>query len=106
MQGGTITTSGTLSVACPAFNTVGSYCFAVSNKNQNFNGAYTMVAGSNYSAGGNSSQIQSNAGIQNTEQSFFPFMGEQNLSGTWKWMASTTGAANGDRLMGIACRVS
>ena len=31
LSGGTITTSGTLTVACPSFNSVGSYCFGIGN---------------------------------------------------------------------------
>jgi len=92
LQGGTITTSGTLSVACPAFNTVGSYCFLGAE-----NGGYGNFAGSNYSVGGGFDQLQA---INIT------FGGSVNIqygviSGTWKWMGAT-GTGNA----AIGCRVA
>jgi hypothetical protein len=92
LQGGTITTSGTLSVACPGFNTVGSYCgimrFAGSN------------AGTNYAAGSTifSSDVNDTGGgavlIQQTSE----------ISGTWKWMGASNGGGNPKFTVG--CRVS
>ena len=84
LQGGTITTTGTLSLAAPAFNTVGSYCFAGSSGN-------ALVAGSNYAAGTGGTQIQA-ATVDNAPNVNFSNI----LSGTWKWMGASmvsTGAA-------------
>jgi len=93
LSGGTITTSGTLTVACPSFNSVGSYCFAGGNTE----GVYT--AGSNYSAGEGVSQIRSAADVGSSPQ----YM--TNLSGTWKWMSATANSNTG-AVAGLACRVS
>jgi hypothetical protein len=98
LSGGTITGTGTLVVACPTFNSVGSYCF-VTNNSQN---GQEFTGGSNYSAGTGASQFQScatsigcNIQIDRTN----------NLSGTWKWMSGTTISAYYNNF-GIACRVS
>ena len=75
LSGGTITTSGTLTIAAPGFNTVGSYCLVGTNNNTT-----QVTAGSNYSAGASTLQIRA----YNTST------GSANiLSGTWKWMGST-----------------
>lgn len=95
LQGGTITTSGTLSVAAPGFNTVGSYCYV--NRN---NGGGATNSGSNYAAGGGSGQIRSGA----YNSSLGSFTASANLSGTWRWMAAPNGSA--DELYGVGCRVS
>jgi hypothetical protein len=104
LQGGTITTSGTLSVACPSFNTVGSYCAAMIGNISNNNNQWS--AGSNYSAGSGTNQVgtwyitrtsDNTADSQNYR--------EYNLSGTWKWMAAGQGS-QGPCGMGMACRVS
>jgi len=94
LSGGTITTSGTLVLACPSFNTVGSYCYG---RYQN-NGWYP-TSGSNYSAGASGFWSASNNDISppTVEAS-------NNLSGTWKWMGGTTGTlAYGSA---IICRVA
>ena len=94
LSGGTITGSGTLVVACPSFNSVGSYVFAATG--DPYPG---MSGGSNYSAGNGSQQIQSGA-IASDASSY----DTNNLSGTWKWMgASGTG---GGGWFAVACRVS
>ena len=103
LQGGTITTSGTLSVACPTFNTVGSYCTG----GLQFTGPGTISAssGSNYSAGGSQTQIQSMASRRQLSCSGAePFI-TNNLSGTWKWMGANTGAMQ-DIVWSVCCRVS
>jgi hypothetical protein len=83
LQGGTITTSGTLSVACPTHNTVGSYALVV------FRGTATYTFGTNYAAGAGSNQIG------------------PNTSGTWKSMSSSTITLGvGSTTSGLACRVS
>jgi hypothetical protein len=96
LQGGTITTSGTLSLACPGFNTVGSYCL-VTNSGQ----VATFSSGSNYSAGSGASLLQS-AALANGQGVYFA---ANNLSGTWKWMAAST-SSDFSQPAGIACRVS
>jgi hypothetical protein len=78
LQGGTITSTGTLSVACPTFNTVGSYSIISRRVN--------LTAGSNYS-GNNTFQTDSEGALVSV-----------SLSGTWKFMG-----CNNDALM---CRVS
>jgi hypothetical protein len=95
LQGGTITSSGTLSVACPNFNTVGSYAFVTT-------GVYSinLSSGGNYSAGQNTNAFMSGALVNNCG------LGPResiNLSGTWKWMGCSGGFSNAT---GIACRVS
>jgi mucin-19 len=93
LQGGTITSSGTLSVACPSFNTVGSYVCAFFNVT---GGAASISSGGTVSAGGGNLQLQSiefiNGGTVN------------NLSGTWRWMSAPNGT--NAPASGIACRVS
>jgi hypothetical protein len=97
LQGGTITTTGTLSVACPTFNTVGSYVYGGV-----FQDGYTPISaasGSNYSAGSGVNQVRSvsSQGVTN------------NLSGTWKWMASPgsiVGNFGPNSVIGLICRVS
>lgn len=93
LSGGTITTTGTLSVACPGFNTVGSYCYGYT-----IAGYATISAGANYAAGAGGSQIQSySIGSDTTNL-------ENNLSGTWKWMGSSiTGTFYA---WTVVCRVS
>jgi hypothetical protein len=93
LQGGTITTSGTLSVACPTFNTVGSYCFMMRTTG-------SATPGTNYSAG--SSGVIS-AVLYNLND-VTSWSEQNNLSGTWKWMGATT--AGSAPWIAIGCRVS
>lgn len=99
LQGGTITTSGTLSIACPEFNSIGSYAFVVCFSNS---GGIGAQPGANYAAGNGPLQMQSNCllgdGTGNPAN---------NLSGTWKWMSSPGQAgSNLAPSSGIACRIS
>jgi hypothetical protein len=92
LSGGTITTTGTLVVAAPSFNTVGSYGFG-------YTYLYgTVTSGSNYSAG--SGVLQFTLG----------YGGAGNvLSGTWKWLGYTqswTCDPGGVPVSGLICRVS
>lgn len=97
LSGGTITTSGTLTVACPGFNTVGSYVFAIGGSvNDNSN---SMSSGSNYSAGSGINQV----GTAVLSYSDTDRQSSRNLSGTWKWMSAGYGPSAS---MGVACRVS
>ncbi len=75
LSGGTITTSGTLVIAAPGFNTVGSYANAVVRVSSTTSSGTTFAAGSN-----TFDQVTSYA-------NHLP--GTNNLSGTWKWMGGT-----------------
>lgn len=98
LQGGTITGSGTLSIACPTFNTVGSYAMVKAN----YTGTgFSLSSGSNYSAGGGNAQIMSVSLVTD----FTGYSDTNNLSGTWKWMGNNT-SFNYVAWFGIACRVS
>jgi hypothetical protein len=101
LSGGTITSTGTLSVACPSFNTVGSYCCTYfSNNNNNF----TPTSGSNYSAGSQGNQMQSGA-LVTICGNYNPEL-VNNLAGTWKWMSSTVVGGSKFNYIGLSCRVS
>ena len=93
LQGGTITTSGTLSVACPTYGTVGSYIFAFFE-----NGG--PVSGTNYAGGTSTNQIASNS----LNAVDFNDTRRVNPGGTWKWMGSTPSFPS--NWIGLACRVS
>jgi hypothetical protein len=101
LQGGTITTSGTLSVACPTYNTVGSYVWGYANL-----GNAAISAGANYSAGSGFQQIQSASIIQLSDLSI-DFYVNNNLSGTWKNMGATFPLSGGiSNRATLFCRVS
>jgi hypothetical protein len=97
LSGGTITSSGTLTIACPSFNSVGSYC-------QAFSTGSTVSSGSDYAAGTGSAQIQSLARHNNDGRVRYN-LNNSTLSGTWRWMGGTASGQNGAQL-GSACRVS
>jgi hypothetical protein len=101
LSGGTITGSGTLVVACPTFNSIGSYS-AVGCSTQPTS---TFSSGSNYSAGSGTNQLQSAAYFSNGGCSQ-AFNLSNNLSGTWKWMAGGASVYNFNYLFATACRVS
>ena len=99
LQGGTITTSGTLSVACPGFNTVGSYVMGGNGPST----GKAFTSGTNYGVGTGTNQLTSICTVYLGAD--LTINNLNNLSGTWKWMAATTfdtGAAH----IGIICRVS
>ena len=105
LQGGTITTTGTLSVACPAANTVGSYAAVTSRYEVS---DFQRVFGSNYAGGNGYNSIGPGSVILQGGVTQIDF-GASSLSGTWKWLSNTTNISLGaDRLavFGIACRVS
>lgn len=96
LSGGTITATGTLVIACPGFNTVGSYCYVLARHS-----TPGMASGTVYSAGTGNNQIKS------TSFDSMGFMETNNLSGTWRWLASpTTAGGCGLIATGIACRVA
>jgi hypothetical protein len=93
LSGGTITTSGTLAIAAPGFNTVGSYVFGRFDNNN-------LASGGTIAAGGGSGQLRS----------YNPYGAlSNNLSGTWMNMnaaAANIGGCCGYSLYGIFVRVS
>ena len=89
--------SAVVAVACPTFNTVGSYCMIGTILADNT----SNTPGANYSVGTGTGQIQS-ACIN-----FTTLAQSNNLSGTWKWMGSAgTGGEGGTISAAIGCRVS
>ena len=99
LSGGTITSTGTLTIACPAFNSVGSYCSTYFY----WSGASgSIVAGNNYAAGSGQRQMMS---LFYSDQCGFTAGGSNNLSGTWKILYGVS-YAGGQAITGIACRVS
>lgn len=81
LSGGTITTTGTLSVACPTFNTVGSYSLTL-------NKGSTSI-GNNYSGWITYNTVDPDGNITGTVT---------NLTGTWKFMGAVGST--------LVCRVS
>jgi hypothetical protein len=100
LSGGTITTTGTLIIACPSFNSVGSYVYGVVSDLY----PVGVNSGSNYSAGTGYSQIATyatgDAGGGFGTNNYLA----NNLSGTWKWMGANT--TNGGNAQAVCCRVS
>lgn len=106
LQGGTITTSGTLSVACPTQNTVGSYALGWTYRNDG--GSATVTFGSNYAAGSGYNQLRAGA-VAADSASVYLSGDAVLLSGTWKWMSGTRTYASGGQtgeIVGLVCRVS
>lgn len=95
LSGGTITTTGTLTIAAPGFNTVGSYCYL----GVQFGSSGSLTAGSSYAAGSGDGQIRSATPNSGTLSN--------NLSGTWRWMAASVSVVScGGIVYGIGVRVS
>lgn len=81
LSGGTITSTGTLVIAAPSYNSVGSYC----------NGIITTgsaVGNTNYAAGTGASQMQG----MNVDACGTPSR-TNNFSGTWRAMCGSSGVA-------------
>jgi hypothetical protein len=98
LSGGTITTTGTLVLACPTENSVGSYAIVY----MYFSPGQSVAFGSNYAAGSGFNQVSLTL-ISSTNRS----SSTGSISGTWKWL-SLGGAFNtcyGDAT-GLACRVA
>jgi hypothetical protein len=104
LSGGTITSTGTLVVACPSFNSVGSYAMGYVLCND---GAQppSLASGDTYAAGGGNRQFQSAMmGQSGPCGTLFP-LNNNNLSGTWRNM----GAGGYNTVSGacfLICRVS
>jgi hypothetical protein len=104
LQGGTITTSGTLSVACPSFNTVGSYVFG----NIAYGTVTPVASGGTLAAGTSSGQLRSGyISVDTSGGAGATYNFANNLSGTWRSMNS--GGFPGFtsyQFVGVFCRVS
>ena len=106
LSGGTITSSGTLTIAAPSSNSVGSYCFArvIGNPLPSY--------GSNYSVGDSNGQLNIAgfaAQVTSGDTANYPlywYDGSATISGTWKWMATYRPNTNYYYFYGIAVRVS
>jgi hypothetical protein len=98
--------SGTVAVACPSFNSVGSYCWGSITSGSN---GTVYEGGSNYSAGSGTNQVRSGA-FYNTNAGCCSYntapVFQNNLSGTWKYMGANNTVNNGDRGTTLFCRVS
>jgi hypothetical protein len=103
------TGSVTFSAACPSFNSIGSYAYAMTNGNGAQVSA-TMTAGSNYSAGGGQNQVSTISALYNNDTTNYTALygGTTALSGTWKWMGGSVSIISGfwPSAIAIACRVS
>ena len=98
LSGGTITSTGTLTIAAPSAGSVGSYAFVGSTTNTDFN------FGSNYSVGTGSNQFQALSGSLGTVGGPQFYAGRaNNLSGTWKYLGADV---SGAYAVAIAVRVS
>jgi hypothetical protein len=101
LSGGTITSTGTLVIACPSYNTVGSYVnggvfYTYPPPSQ------TVTSGGTYSAGIGGGQVYAVNSFNGTKGN--------NLSGTWRYMGGGFTLAvcsdTGSGFNGIFCRVS
>ena len=99
LSGGTITSTGTLTIAAPTLNSIGSYATVVMLLNQ----GSTVVAGSDYSAGTGNLQVR--LGFPNGVGSTV-----NSLTGIWRWMSvgytQPSGAEDPTNLCGLAVKVS
>jgi hypothetical protein len=104
LSGGAITSSGTIVLAAPGSNTIGSYAFVL-GLGGNIP-TYSYAFGSNYTAGAGGGQLgiahlYLSGGVLTVGGSY------GNITGTWKWLgAGITGLASGENVVGIAVRVA
>ena len=104
LSGGTITSTGTLVIACPTYNTVGSYALITGQKSIP-NQTSTYASGSNYAVGTSNNQVQAGSLVSN-EYGVGP-NSDGSISGTWKWMGPAAGInAAGEYAFVVGCRVS
>ena len=99
LSGGTITSTGTLTIAAPSYNSVGSYVYGfVTSLSTAFS------AGDTKSAGASANQVQGmvvrNFGCGNE------FRVSNNLSGTWRMMLSNIDGGGGGSVLALMVRVS
>jgi hypothetical protein len=108
LQGGTITTSGTLSVACPGANTVGSYASVYTQSIAN--AVYYIDWNGNYAAGTGRGQMQASGMYFRDNDPYYSPINSNVLSGTWKWLGASTQLSQTNAfsgyIFGLACRVS
>jgi hypothetical protein len=91
----------TFSVACPSFNSVGSYCTVGSGQDGNLR---NYTSGTTYSAGGSAGTLSSTTEGNNNEGGT-QIPRTNNLSGTWRLMSGPTGNTF-ELVYALACRVS
>jgi hypothetical protein len=97
LSGGTITTTGTLSVACPTENSVGSYCILCMN---NGGGGATFTFGQNkaiQNAGNGAWQGPASIRFNQADA-----VVATDLTGTWKYLGPTS---NQENSLVLGCRV-
>lgn len=103
LQGGTITSTGTLSVACPTHNTVGSY---VLGQLYHASGTITYTFGNNYAAGSGTDQVQASSIARPGSCSSLNNYVSNSLSGTWKYMGANFGSSTDYATISVFCRVA
>jgi hypothetical protein len=94
LSGGTITTTGTLIIACPSYNSIGSYVWG----RLDLAGGGTITSGADYSAGTANNQVSASHPVTGAKVN--------NLSGTWKYMGATGTSGCGGPVTSLFCRVS
>ena len=94
LSGGTITTTGTISIAAPAANSVGSYALVVYQTP--FFGPHNITFG----------DIIAPTDSWALDNSFAVVSGGTVLSGTWRWLAQTTAMFTGYSAYGFAVRIA
>jgi hypothetical protein len=100
LSGGTITTSGTLTIAAPTFNSVGSWCLGFVTVTT----TSSWAVGDGLAAGTGNKQVSSN---QITDSPCGPNNNKvNNLSGTWRVYSSASSTRAGDYYGVLFCRVS
>jgi hypothetical protein len=104
LSGGTITSTGTLVVACPTFNSVGSYAMGYVLCND-ANQPPNLASGATYAAGSGNRQFQSALMYANGPCGALVPSSSNNLSGTWRNMGAG-GFSTAAGACFLICRVS
>lgn len=97
LSGGTITTSGTLALAAPSYNSVGSSVYGFIGV-----ASGSVAGGDTFAAGSGDRQVQSAAAASGTGLYTF----SNNLSGTWRWFGAPITGGCGVGVAGVFVRVS
>jgi hypothetical protein len=100
LSGGTITSTGTLVVACPSWGSVGSYILGSYFTSNPVRGP---AAGGTLSAGSGVGQLQSCKLAGNQPTNSFAY---NNLSGTWRVMGGANLSNYDETIANVFCRVS
>ena len=98
---GSTWTSTALPSSVLAYGAIGSSVFCAIDTGGNAN---VPVAGTTYSAGSGSSQIQS--AILSNNGGFFNYVLTNNLTGNWMWTGGSNGSNSNQYMFGTAIRVS